>query len=258
MRSSLDSKDYISIHQVVTAIRDKKVNDFKEDRFGSFSCSYRQGSAKVPRGLAGFSKTLADQDEGTPKIVRRSKFGILRDRARRARMPRSRSQDVQSVPAGGVQIPHRTVPTLPQKKPISKSSDGRLKEFLANKLQAYRQRVTHLKTKERIGSKDERKQRWDCKAEFPALTVAAAALPRQTKLHRKEGLLTLNPVSNRQFLTLLYIVERLSDIAEVLNKHTTTIHCSYVSGQIEHYRAMYVQVIMYLLYNMSSIFSYRF
>ena len=100
-------------------------------------------------------------------------------------MPRSRSQDVQSVPAGGVQIPHWTVPTLPQKKPISKSSDGRLKEFLANKLQAYRQRVTHLKTKERIGSKDERKQRWDCKAEFPALTVAAAALPRQIQTTQK-------------------------------------------------------------------------
>ena len=39
------------------------------------------GSAKVPRGLAGFSKTLADQDEGTPKNVRRSEAGILGDKS---------------------------------------------------------------------------------------------------------------------------------------------------------------------------------
>ena len=81
VRSSLDSKDLISIYQVVTAIRDKKGNDFNEDNNGSFSCFYRQGSAKVPRGLAGFSKTLADQDEGTPKNVRRSEVGILGDKS---------------------------------------------------------------------------------------------------------------------------------------------------------------------------------
>ena len=184
-RSSLDSKDHISIYQVVTAIRDKKGNDFKEDNIGSFSCFYRQGSAKVPRGLAGFSKTLADQDEGTPKIVRRSKFGILRDRARRARMPRSRSQDVQSVPAGGVQIQHWTVPTSPRKKPSSKSIVGHLMEILTNKIQADRQRVIHLEANKRIGSKDERKQRRDCKAEFLALSVAAAALPCKCTLDEK-------------------------------------------------------------------------
>ena len=82
MRSSLDSKDHIPIYQVVTATRDKKGKDFKEDKIGSFSCS-RIGSAKVPRGLAGFSKTLADQDEGTPKKVRRSEFGILRDKSQK-------------------------------------------------------------------------------------------------------------------------------------------------------------------------------
>ena len=83
MRSSLDSKDHISIYQVVTAIGDKKGNDFKEDNIGSFSCFYGQGSAKVPRGPTGFSKTLADQDEGTPKKVRRSEFGILRDKSQK-------------------------------------------------------------------------------------------------------------------------------------------------------------------------------
>ena len=72
---------HISIYQVVTAIGDKKGNNFKEDKIGSFSCFYRQGSAKVPRGLAGFPKTLADQDEGTPKNVRRSEAGILGDKS---------------------------------------------------------------------------------------------------------------------------------------------------------------------------------
>ena len=152
-------------------------------------------------------------------------------------VPRTSSQFLQEFSSYFGLIPHTLLHL--QRSQVPAFIGGSLEEYLANKFQAYRQRVTHLKTKKRIGSKDERKQRRECKAEFPALTVAAAALPRQTKLHRKEGLLTLNPVSNRQFLTLLYIVKRLSDIAEVPNKCATTIHYSYVSGQIEHYRAMF-------------------
>jgi len=40
VRSSLDSKDHIPIYQVVTATRDKKGKYLKEDKIGSFSCSY--------------------------------------------------------------------------------------------------------------------------------------------------------------------------------------------------------------------------
>ena len=152
-------------------------------------------------------------------------------------VPRTSSQFLQEFSSYFGLIPHTLLHL--QRSQVPASIGGSLVECLTNKFQAYRLRVTHLKMNKRIGFKDESKQRRECKAEFPALTVAAAALPRQTKLHRKEGLLTLNPVSNRQFLTLLYIVKRLSDIAEVLNKHAITIHCSYVSGQIEHYRAMF-------------------
>jgi len=59
-----------------------------------------------------------------------------------------------------------------------KSIGGCLGETFASMFQVYRQRLTHLETNKRIGSQDEKEQRRECKAEFPALTVAAAALPR--------------------------------------------------------------------------------
>ena len=111
-------------------------------------------------------------------------------------------------------------------------------EAFAIMLQVYRQRVTHLASEEGSGSKDEKEQRRECKAEFPARNVAAAALPRLTKLHRFRGLLLLNPVTNRQFLTLLSDVSRLKIIAEVANKVPSTIHYVKGNGSIED-RAMF-------------------
>ena len=65
-------------------------------------------------------------------------MGYLGTRAKRAKIPRSRSQDVQSVPAGGV-ISHSD-----PMKPSSKSIGGRLGETFAKMSQVYRQRVTNL------------------------------------------------------------------------------------------------------------------
>ena len=56
--------------------------------------------------------------------------------------------------------------------------------------------MTHLETNERVGSKDEKEQRREWKAEFSALIVAAAALPRLSQTRQKMGLLLLNPVTN--------------------------------------------------------------
>jgi len=65
-------------------------------------------------------------------------------------------------------------------------------------------------------------------------TVAATALPRLAGLHRNGGLLPLNPVNNRQFLTLLKCVQRLHKIAEVTNKLPNTIYDNDGSGIIEN------------------------
>ena len=57
VRISLGSKVYANDNQVVIAIRDNGSYDFKEDNFGSFSCSYSsQGSARVPAGWLGSPK----------------------------------------------------------------------------------------------------------------------------------------------------------------------------------------------------------
>ena len=124
---------------------------------------------------------------GTPKKMRRrSMFEILgvkdaaSQRCHEPSCPDARSQDVQSVPAGRF-ISHYSSP----KKLTSTSIGGGLEGTFANMFQVYRLRVTHLKADEGSGAKDEKKQRRDCKAEFPALSVAATALPRLTKLHRK-------------------------------------------------------------------------
>ena len=57
--------------------------------------------------------------------------------------------------------------------------------------------------------------RLQCKAEFPALTVTVTVLPQLANLYRRNGLLLLNPVTNRQFLTLLYDIQRLVYIPNV-------------------------------------------
>jgi len=98
--------------------------------------------------------------------------------------------------------------------------------------------VTRLETKERVGSKDEKEQWREWKAEFSALIVAAAALPRWDQTTQSKGLLLLNPVTNRQFLTLLKDVKRLKTIAEVTDKLPNTIYNNYGSGIIEN-RAMF-------------------
>ena len=60
-------------------------------------------------------------------------------RAKRAKIPRSRSQDVQSVPAGGVQSQY-----FISEEAKLKSIGGGLGETFAKMPQVCRQRVTHL------------------------------------------------------------------------------------------------------------------
>ena len=77
-------------------------------------------------------------------------------------------------------------------------------------------------------------------------TVAATALPRLTGQHRKGGLLPLNPVTKRQFLTLLKDVKR-HKIAEVTNKLPNTIYDYDGSGIIEN-EGNVSQVIVIVIY----------
>ena len=108
-------------------------------------------------------------------------MGYVRTSAKkRAKIPRS--LDVQSVPAGGVKIP----PSSSPRKQSSRSIGGSLEETFAIMFQVYRQMVTHLKSDEGSGDKDEKEQRRECKAESSAPIVAAAALPRWAKLHREK------------------------------------------------------------------------
>ena len=117
--------------------------------------------------------------------------------------------------------------------------------------------MTHLETNERVGSKDEKEQRGEWKAEFSALTVAAAALPRLYQTTQKTGLLLLNPATDRQFLTLLKDDRRLHIIAEVADKLPNTIHDIDGSGIIEN-KGNVRLVIMHLLSILSSMFPIRF
>ena len=120
-------------------------------------------------------------------------------RAKLPKCPETSSQDVQSVPAGRF-ISHYSSP----KKLKSTSIGGGLEGTFANMFQVYRL-LTHLKSDKGNGSEDERKQRRDCKAEFQALSVAAIALPRWTKLHRKlvcfHSILSLSDSSSPSSLT---------------------------------------------------------
>ena len=92
--------------------------------------------------------------------------------------PRTSSQFLQE----GLRLRSHSAP----KKPSSKSIGGSLGETFTIMSQVYRHRVTHLKSDEGSGAKDEKEQRRECKAEFTASIVAAAALPRWAKLHREK------------------------------------------------------------------------
>ena len=98
-------------------------------------------------------------------------------------VPRTSSQFLQEFSSYFGLIPHKLLHL--RRSQVPASIGGSLEECLANKFQAYRLRVTHLKMNKRIGSKDESKQRRECKAEFPALSVAAAALPCKCTLDKK-------------------------------------------------------------------------
>ncbi len=75
-------------------------------------------------------------------------------------------------------------------------------------------------------------------------TVAATALPRLARQHRKGGLLPLNPVTKRQFLTLLKDVKR-QKIAEVPVKLHNNIYDNVGSG-INENKGNVSQVKLYL------------
>ncbi len=49
--------------------------------------------------------------------------------------------------------------------------------------------------------------RLQSKAEFPALTITVTVLPQLANLNRRNGLLLLNPVTNRQRLVYIPNVE---------------------------------------------------
>ena len=140
---------------------------------------------KCREGWLDSPKRLQIKMRGLPRKCGGLSLGHLGTRAKSARIPRSSSSDVQSVPAGGVQIPHWTVPTLPRKKPSSRSINGRLRELHANKFQAYRQRVIHLEANERMGSKDERKKRGECKADFQPTQARQTSFSCSCAQHRK-------------------------------------------------------------------------
>ena len=104
----------------------------------------------------------------------------------------------------------------------TKSTDDNVEEISANKFQVYRQRMTIHKAND----KDEKEQRRDCKAESqPYLTRQASSSCSYTKLAKLNSA-PLNPVTDLQFLTLIYNIKRLHTIAEV----PITSICGYVSG----------------------------
>ena len=108
--------------------------------------------------------------------------------------------------------------------------------------QVYRQKVTYLKTEVRMDSSEDEKEHehGECKAENPALMVAATALACGAGKHKatqKCGMLPLNPDSKGQFHTLHSDVMRLKISAGVAKTVHITINCVFRNGQIED-RAM--------------------
>jgi len=149
----------------------------------------------VPRGLTGFPKIPTGRaSEGTPKTVRRSKFGILGARANRAKTPRSRSQDVQSVPAGGDS--QDSLKMMLQSK-STKCTDDDVEETSANMIQV-RHKVTHLKTPIERKGKDEKKKRGECKAESqPKLVRRLRSSCQCTKSEEKLSFFSIQPTIDR-------------------------------------------------------------
>jgi len=109
-----------------------------------------------------------------------------------------KSQDAQSQGLRtSSQFLQESFPTIPSPKKLRLQPIGSdLEGTFTNVSQVYRQRATHLKSDEGSGAKDEKEQRRECKAEFTAPIVAAAALPRLSQTTQKMGLLLLNPVTN--------------------------------------------------------------
>ena len=126
-------------------------------------------------------------------------------------------------------------PTIPSPKKLKLQSIGSdLGKTFAYVFQVYRQRVTHLKSDEGSGAKDEKEQRRECKAEFPSSDCCGDCAPTFGQTTQKTGLLLLNPVTNRQFLTLLNYIKRLHIIAEVPDKLPNTINYVYGSETNEN------------------------
>ena len=87
-----------------------------------------------------------------------------------------------------------------------------------------------------------------CKAEYPAQTLAAAALIVRLYKAKDNCLLLLNPVTDGQFLTFLYNIKRLGIIAEAAYTNPFTIPDMYSDERIEN-RAMYdsLDIVIMLL-----------
>ena len=123
-------------------------------------------------------------------MSRRSKFEILGVKSQdavshRCHEPSCQNAQKQVLRTSSQFLQGGSFPNISSPKKITSTSIGRdLEGTIANMFQVYRL-LTHLKSDKRIGAKDETKQRRDCKAEFTALSIAATALPRCTKLHRK-------------------------------------------------------------------------
>ena len=77
-----------------------------------------------------------------------------------------------------------------------------------------------------------------CKAEYPAQTLAAAALIVRLYKAKDNCLLLLNPVTDGQFLTFLYNIKRLRIIAKAAYNNLFTINYIYNDNKIEN-RPMY-------------------
>ena len=90
-------------------------------------------------------------------------MGYLGTRAKRAKKPKSRSQDVQSVPAGERIRPKRLKGKFQSMS--TKSTGVNVEVTSANMIQV-RHKATHLKTSIDRKGKDEKKKRGECKAEF--------------------------------------------------------------------------------------------
>ena len=162
-------------------------------------------------------------------VMRRSKFGILGARANRAKTPRSRSQDVQSVPAGGDS--QDSLKMMLQSK-STKCTDDDVEETSANMIQV-RHKVTHLKTPIERKGKDEKKKRGECKAESqPKLVRRLRSSCQCTKSEEKLSFFSIQPTIGSLFTN--EGVKSFQTIAGVTTYSPNTIHYIYRDGKIEN------------------------